>query len=725
MGLRRLPCHVDAISSFNPAILSQIGGRRPLNLLLCLHVQIKPDQARRGPEQFRLILGLCCSIAVPPIAVKANQPAAGDSRDAQIANGEGDGTRVEAAGSLPASTEKPDDVLKNPNAVVTFAGPWQSDEQHFAEEAIQVIEPAALSPPPVSSPSAGILTAAATADWRQVISAADQRDKAIAFGSDDLAGAVGLTVSANRLGRNPGIGSVRNTVAAFFAATPDGNPLANASRTTNPDLFLVLPGSFNAVGIPRQIAFPLIPNLVLEREAEVMPSSQYPAYFRQHIAGPAWPLPSGDPVDVAPTGVVLHEAILYPPSLETARVVSWVTTGKPVTESRRMATMAGRPWWVRALAGLVLHGPDRNSFRRWVADPLFYADRPVVRLNYALTGGADDILALSPATPGYGRQEYYVPVERFDDFRQSLAAILGKYRVPVVAVTVRFARADRESVMAWAKTDVFGFAVTFEETEEATAWSGEAIEAALALGGSFDLASQMKVATVEQIYRAYPKLADFLTWKFQFDPVYRFHDAFCDLVIPNKDVEILFDSGKRDLQRSEALWASYGQLREQAQAMHISELGAIAGREEIGARLELVGRELAANRACRDLWAAENDESHQSSELIALGVPEALARVLAHRVHVEAVPCLAHDIRDRDIDERAGTALQAMLLLAGDHWGEWRFDSDSQRIQFAEETTAKEYGRLVAEMLECKRLEEAEDKAYLAGHPQDLAAAGR
>ena len=98
---------------------------------------------------------------------------------------------------------------------------------------------------------------------------------------------------------------------------------------------------------------------------------------------------------------------------------------------------------------------------------------------------------------------------------------------------------------------------------------------------------------------------------------------------------------------------------------------------------------------------------------------------MAHRVHLDFDSVWAHNIRDRDIDEKGLTATQEMLLFADDNWGEWRFDPESQKILFADRRLMQEYDRLVRQMLECRRQLEAEDTTFLAEHPQMLANVSR
>ena len=99
-----------------------------------------------------------------------------------------------------------------------------------------------------------------------------------------------------------------------------------------------------------------------------------------------------------------------------------------------------------------------------------------------------------------------------------------------INVSIRHANADPGSLLAWAKTDVFGFVIYYKQGTSPEAqravetWTRELIEAALALGGSYYLPYQLH-ATGEQFFRAYPRAREFLALKRRVDPANKFRNA--------------------------------------------------------------------------------------------------------------------------------------------------------------------------------------------------------
>ena len=311
-----------------------------------------------------------------------------------------------------------------------------------------------------------------------------------------------------------------------------------------------------------------------------------------------------------------------------------------------------------------------------------------------------------------------MPVEKFDAFRTQLAAITAAHHVLVMTVSVRFSPNDSESTLSWAKTDVFGFAVTYKTEGDPAIWSGELIDAAIALGGSFDLASQMNLARLDQIQRAYPGLGEFVALKFKFDGFYRFHNALCDIVCPGSAYEADEAWEHRHDRVSEKLWDRYSKVRAQARTMNFSQLAPISSRDDIAQRSEFVRWELEVNRACRSDDVVSCDKQRDIDAHTAQGMPLYLAQAFAQVRHVRDASALAHRIKDRDLDERSINLVLKMLTFADDSWGRWRYDADAKKLLFADAATLQQYRAIVDELLEGKRLENEEDKAFIAANPQ-------
>ena len=134
---------------------------------------------------------------------------------------------------------------------------------------------------------------------------------------------------------------------------------------------------------------------------------------------------------------------------------------------------------------------------------------------------------------GYVLQEYFVPVERFDEFVPHIAEIFNRYSVNIMNVSLRHSEQDPGSLLAWGKEESFAFAVYYKqgvqqyEKTEVGIWTRELIEAAVSVGGTYYLPYQIH-ATADQFQRAYPRAAQFFALKRKLDPDNRFRNKLWD-----------------------------------------------------------------------------------------------------------------------------------------------------------------------------------------------------
>jgi FAD/FMN-containing dehydrogenase len=114
-----------------------------------------------------------------------------------------------------------------------------------------------------------------------------------------------------------------------------------------------------------------------------------------------------------------------------------------------------------------------------------------------------------------------------------MSEIFIRHRVNVINVSVRHAKADSGSLMAWAREEVFAFVVYYKQkTDEiekgrVAVWTRELIDAALSLQGSYYLPYQPH-ATIAQLHKAYPKAKELFALKQQFDPSGKFRNVIWD-----------------------------------------------------------------------------------------------------------------------------------------------------------------------------------------------------
>src|SRR5204862_1347093 len=124
-----------------------------------------------------------------------------------------------------------------------------------------------------------------------------------------------------------------------------------------------------------------------------------------------------------------------------------------------------------------------------------------------------DLAELEPASRAkttYVLQEYFVPINRFEEFVASSGEILRRHGVNVINISIRHALADPGSLLAWAREEVFVFVMYYKQGVEPVdrnrvgVWTRELIDAVLSVGGNYYLPYQAHV-TAEQFHRAYPR----------------------------------------------------------------------------------------------------------------------------------------------------------------------------------------------------------------------------
>jgi hypothetical protein len=180
---------------------------------------------------------------------------------------------------------------------------------------------------------------------------------------------------------------------------------------------------------------------------------------------------------------------------------------------------------------------SKSNFGKWrrqyIIDPIVFASKKIHWRNYE---AGYDVLELEPrsrAESTYVLQEYFVPVQQFDVFAAQMAEIFTRHQVNVINVSVRHAKADSGSLLAWAREEVFAFVVWYKQGTGAAdrskvgVWTRELIEAALLVGGAYYLPYQPH-ATATQFHRAYPQAYILFDKKKKLDPDNKFRNVLWD-----------------------------------------------------------------------------------------------------------------------------------------------------------------------------------------------------
>jgi FAD/FMN-containing dehydrogenase len=333
---------------------------------------------------------------------------------------------------------------------------------------------------------------------------------------------VGGSLSVDCHGRYVNQGPLVMSVRALSVVLADGR-LIEASRTKNPEIFFGAIGGYGGLGVIVTATLDLAENVRVERVSSRMPVSEYRRWFFSEIKGS--------------TVAVFHNADIYPPEYREVNAVTYLRTDLPVTVPDRLIPTNLSYRLDRFVYWVISLGDFGKWVRRNVVDPRRMNGRLVEWRNYE---ASDNVAELEPASrkdSTYVLQEYFVPVERFDEFVPKMGEIFNRYHVDVMNVSIRHAGRDPGTLLAWARHECFAFVVYYKQgttpakRDEVGIWTREMIDAALSVGGAYYLPYQI-LATDAQFRAAYPRAGEFFALKKKLDPDYKFRNRLWDRYLP-------------------------------------------------------------------------------------------------------------------------------------------------------------------------------------------------
>jgi len=360
------------------------------------------------------------------------------------------------------------------------------------------------------------VTVQAGITWRQLQGHIDKDDLAIKIMQTYANFTVGGSISVNAHGRYVGQGALVTSVKQLKLVLADGSVVL-ASPSERSDLFYGAVGGYGGLGVIAEATLALAANTKVERRTQRVARADYKAHFFDNIRD--------DP------DVVFHNADLYPPNYDTALDVSWFTTDRPLTNPDRLLPQDSDPGWLATLVDLVARtGRIGKWIRQIVFDRVFYSFDRVVWRNWEASYDAAELEPPSRAITTDLLREYFIPVDRFDEFVPRMSAVFNEHDVNIINVSVRHAHKDPGTLLAWAPQEMFAFVVYYRQAvnaagrEHTKAWSQAMIDEVLDVGGTYYLPYQV-VATDSQFAAAYPKAPEYFALKDEIDPQRRFSNA--------------------------------------------------------------------------------------------------------------------------------------------------------------------------------------------------------
>lgn len=418
---------------------------------------------------------------------------------------------------VPHTIEEIAEAVRAHDKVSIGGGRNSMGGQTASEKAVQ-IDMRAYNKILALSTSTKEITVQAGARWRDIQDAIDPYGLSVKIMQTYSNFTVGGSLSVNVHGRYIGLGPIILSVKNMRLVLADGS-IVEASPTQNRDLFYSVIGGMGGIAVISDATLELADNVNVERKRNKVATEDYYEYFKREVRDSE--------------AALFHNGDMYPPEFESVSAVTWSVTDKEPTTKERLIPKA-KDYWVERIAWLIMsEWPYGRSVREYVIDPVLYRSDAVHTRNYE---ASYDIAELEPNNrerSTYVLQEYFVPVERFDEWVPKMKKVFNDNDVNVINVSIRHALPDSGAILAWAPTESFAFVVYYkqgtdeESKEKVGMWTRQMIDAVLSVGGTYYLPYQLH-ATDDHLHRAYPRMTDYFDIKRKYDPTNKFTNKLWD-----------------------------------------------------------------------------------------------------------------------------------------------------------------------------------------------------
>lgn len=330
---------------------------------------------------------------------------------------------------------------------------------------------------------------------------------------------VGGSLSVNAHGRTLSYGALIETIESIKIMLANGS-IVTANRNKNYDLFTAAIGGYGAIGIITEATLFLTDNDIIEQQEVTMPLEYYPLYFEKMI--------KKDP------RVVFHNANLCINRFDTLSSVTWYKSNQPCTIKERFQA---NKFFSLEYFGFQIARYIKAMQK--IRMPLHAINNipKVVRRNYEMSASVSTVEPFSRCISTTVLQEYFIPCDKLGIFVQQLHALIQKYAIIMMNVSIRYVHHDNQSIMAYAQPKESFALVCYINMQnnskgirKAELWTRELINSAISCDGTYYLPYQLH-ATKNQFKLVYPRYKELLTIKNKVDPDRLFTNSFLNKYI--------------------------------------------------------------------------------------------------------------------------------------------------------------------------------------------------
>ena len=353
----------------------------------------------------------------------------------------------------------------------------------------------------------GLLHVQSGAKWKDIVPFLHVHNQSVLVMQTNDDFSVGGSLSVNAHGWQFDRGPISSTVQAFDLLLATGEVL-HCSRTENQELFGLVLGGYGLFGIILDVWLEVTPNSLLRSiHAHVQLEDFLQSW--EKIAQEA-------NIEMLYGRLKIDRDDMFQEALITGYVRT--TEDTSVEELRKIPFLELKRSVFRGAQNSNLGKKIRWNLEKWVGgESSGVYTRSMLQHEPASTyanrnPNQTDIL-----------HEYFVPTDQVIGFVGDMAGIVNSCQIDVLNVTIRFVKEDRDTLLRYAKEDVFSFVMlfTYDKTTEMDAIMEECttklVDNAIAHRGTFYLPYRLH-PTKEQFQQAYPQYGKFADAKDQYDP---------------------------------------------------------------------------------------------------------------------------------------------------------------------------------------------------------------
>ena len=362
-----------------------------------------------------------------------------------------------------------------------------------------------------------ILTIGSGALWEDAIKYLDGFHKSIAVMQAFSSFSIGGSISVNGHGWQKDSPPISSSVISFTLMKHNGE-ISNCSRNENQELFGLVLGGYGLFGIVMDIKLKVVDNEALQFKYIRLNPENYVEYYKKFVSkNPKVKLVFGR-LRIS-NKLFLEEATLNYFEKVDLKLQPLKNQNEKDGDSKRLVFRST----VNSEYGKRLRW-DLESGMNKVSKNEVHSRNDLLNDNVALIENKDsnstDIL-----------HEYFIPERKFKEYINELKKVLPNKHVDLLNITIRGVYKDNDSYLNYAKENVFGFVLLFNQVknkkseEEMKKLTKQLVEIAIKMEGTYYLPYRLHIDK-KTFNKIYPKGEEFFKLKLKYDPNEIFKNKF-------------------------------------------------------------------------------------------------------------------------------------------------------------------------------------------------------